>query len=135
MERKQWQNEKEGNSMTGVLPDPFISVLMIGTILLFIVGITTRGVKTYTKKLSGNSPKLVSSSPKYQRIRTPIPGVLRHEVFKRDGYKCVECGAKNNDTTLHIDHKTPIAQGGTDELDNLQTLCGKCNLAKSNRKW
>ncbi|MFH8119917.1 MAG: HNH endonuclease [Candidatus Aenigmatarchaeota archaeon] len=69
------------------------------------------------------------------RIREPIPKSLRQEVFKRDGYKCVECGATKETTTLHVDHIIPKSEGGTDELDNLQTLCEKCNLAKSNRKW
>lgn len=69
------------------------------------------------------------------RKRKSIPGVLRHEVFKRDGYRCVECGATNKETTLHIDHIIPFSNGGTDELNNLQTLCETCNLAKSNRHW
>ncbi len=67
--------------------------------------------------------------------RDPIESRLRHEVFKRDGYKCLECGKTKENTTLHVDHITPVSQGGTDELDNLQTLCQACNLAKSNRKW
>lgn len=70
-----------------------------------------------------------------KRKRKSIPGVLRHEVFKRDDYRCVECGATNKETTLHIDHIMPLSNGGTDELDNLQTLCETCNLAKSNRHW
>ncbi len=67
--------------------------------------------------------------------RDPIESRLRHEVFKRDGYKCLECGKTKENTTLHVDHITPVSQGGTDELDNLQTLCQACNLAKCNRKW
>ena len=69
---------------------------------------------------------------KTKRKRTNIPRGLRHEVFKRDGYKCVECGASKEDgATLHVDHKIPVSKGGTDELDNLQTLCSDCNLNKS----
>ena len=67
--------------------------------------------------------------------RNPIDSKLRHEVFKRDNYKCVECGATNKDSILHVDHKTPVSQGGSDELENLRTLCDKCNLSKSNKKW
>ena len=67
--------------------------------------------------------------------RKPIPGVLRHEVFKRDGYMCVECGATKQDGRLHVDHIIPVSQGGSNELSNLQTLCEDCNLAKSNRAW
>ncbi len=67
--------------------------------------------------------------------RNPIDSRLRHEVFKRDGYKCVECGKPKAETNLHCDHILPVSQGGTDEMDNLQTLCEPCNLAKSNKKW
>lgn len=41
----------------------------------------------------------------------------------------------NNEKVLHADHIIPVSQGGTDEMDNLQTLCEKCNLAKSNKCW
>ena len=69
---------------------------------------------------------------KPKRKRTRIPRGMRHEVFKRDNYTCVECGARKEDgATLHIDHKIPVSKGGTDELDNLQTLCSDCNLNKS----
>ena len=68
----------------------------------------------------------------YKRKRSHIPRGMRHEVFKRDNYTCVECGAKKEDgATLHIDHIIPVSKGGTDELDNLQTLCSDCNLNKS----
>ena len=68
-----------------------------------------------------------------KRKRTHIPKGIRHEVFKRDNYTCVECGAKKDDgATLHIDHKIPVSKGGTDEMDNLQTLCKDCNLNKNN---
>ena len=70
------------------------------------------------------------SKPK--RRRTHIPRGMRHEVFKRDNYTCCECGARKSDgATLHIDHKIPVSKGGSDELDNLQTLCSDCNLNKS----
>ena len=36
---------------------------------------------------------------------------------------------------LHCDHIISVAQGGTDEMDNLQTLCDDCNLAKSDKCW
>ena len=76
---------------------------------------------------------LVQNKPtKRQRRRTGVPRGLRKEVFKRDNYTCVECGARKSDgATLHVDHKIPVSKGGTDELDNLQTLCSDCNLNKS----
>lgn len=74
-------------------------------------------------------------SKKPRNARRPLDTKLRHEVFKRDGYRCLECGLTNNKTTLHADHIIPVAQGGTDEISNLQTLCEACNLAKSDKCW
>lgn len=67
--------------------------------------------------------------------RKPIPGHLRHKVFQRDGYRCVECGATNKETTLEIDHIIPVSKGGTNDMSNLQTLCKACNRAKSATIW
>ena len=76
-----------------------------------------------------------TESPDKKHNRSIIPSSLRHEVFKRDNYRCIECGATNKDTRLHIDHIIPVSTGGTDELSNLQTLCNDCNLSKSDRNW
>lgn len=83
------------------------------------------------KKLDGVEPK---NKGKIKQ-RDPIPSALRHEVFKRDGYKCKECGKTNKETTLHADHIIPVSKGGTDELDNFQTLCEECNTAKKDKIW
>lgn len=67
--------------------------------------------------------------------RDHIPAKLRHEVFKRDNYRCRECGATNKETTLEIDYIVPVSKGGTNHISNLQTLCKKCNRAKYTRTW
>lgn len=57
---------------------------------------------------------------------------LRYQILKRDNFSCVKCGAspaKNPEIILHIDH---IIAGGEADISNLQTLCEKCNLGKSN---
>ena len=59
--------------------------------------------------------------------RKPIPKAVREAVFKRDNYCCVKCGSTKN---LEVDHKVSLANGGTNELDNLQTLCQDCNRRK-----
>lgn len=80
----------------------------------------------------GNSKLGKSKKPSK---RNPIESRLRHEVFKRDGYKCKECGKGKEQSVLHADHIVPVSQGGSDELSNLQTLCAECNLAKSNKAF
>ena len=63
-----------------------------------------------------------------------IPDKLRYQVLKRDNFKCCACGAspaKDSSVELHIDHIIPWSKGGETTLENLQTLCSKCNLGKS----
>lgn len=55
----------------------------------------------------------------------------RFEVFKRDGFKCQYCGAHPPDAILHVDHIEAVANGGTNDMDNLITACASCNMGKS----
>ena len=60
---------------------------------------------------------------------------LRFIVMQRDNFKCCMCGAspaKDPSVDLQIDHILPWSKGGETTIDNLQTLCSKCNLGKSN---
>ena len=59
--------------------------------------------------------------------REHIPKAIREAVFKRDNYCCVKCGSTKN---LEVDHKVPLANGGTNEMANLQTHCQDCNRRK-----
>lgn len=58
----------------------------------------------------------------------------RFKVLQRDNFKCCLCGAspaKDSSVELHIDHIRPWSKGGETVIENLQTLCSKCNLGKS----
>ena len=72
------------------------------------------------------------TSKKASRSRT-ISDKLRYQVLKRDNFKCCACGAspvKDSSVELHVDHIIPWSKGGEAVIDNLQTLCSKCNLGK-----
>lgn len=59
---------------------------------------------------------------------------MRFKVFLRDNFKCCICGASpatDPDVVLHVDHIKPWSKGGETVMENLQTLCSKCNLGKS----
>jgi hypothetical protein len=59
---------------------------------------------------------------------------LRFLVMRRDNFKCKYCGlspATDPSIELHIDHVIAWAKGGQTILENLQTLCTRCNLGKS----
>ncbi len=63
---------------------------------------------------------------------------LRYKVLNRDKFKCIRCGtspATDQTCKLHIDHIIPFSKGGKTILENLQTLCEKCNLGKGNRHF
>lgn len=68
-----------------------------------------------------------------QQVRV-MPSI-RWQVFQRDGFRCVHCGREpeRDNVVLHLDHVVPRSRGGSDQMDNLQTLCHLCNLGKSNR--
>jgi hypothetical protein len=60
-----------------------------------------------------------------------IPSSVKQAVWKRDGGKCVECGAA---TELHFDHVIPYSKGGTSLIaENIQLLCARHNLGKHDR--
>lgn len=63
----------------------------------------------------------------WERLRR----TLRPLILERDESRCRYCG--RTDGPLHIDHITPIARGGSNELANLQVLCAPCNRAKGAR--
>ena len=79
------------------------------------------------KSLGGNKGSV-------QRTTRSISDKLRYRVLKRDNFKCCACGAspaKDPAVELHIDHVIPWSKGGETKLENLQTLCSKCNIGKS----
>jgi hypothetical protein len=62
--------------------------------------------------------------------RRVIPTAVKLEVWKRDGGKCVICGAIDE---LHFDHDLPFSLGGTSiTAANVQLLCARHNLEKKN---
>lgn len=62
--------------------------------------------------------------------RPPITKEVADTVWNRDCGKCVYCGSIEN---LHFDHIIPFSKGGDTSVENLQLLCSKCNLSKSNK--
>jgi hypothetical protein len=66
--------------------------------------------------------------------RVPLGKKLRFEVFKRDGFTCVYCGGQPPKVVLHCDHVVAVANGGTNDIDNLVTACDACNLGKGARE-
>ncbi|MEV1168142.1 HNH endonuclease signature motif containing protein [Nonomuraea sp. NPDC049784] len=71
--------------------------------------------------------------------RVRIPKWVKRAVFFREHGKCAICG-KDLSGLLdalpqeQFDHVVPLADGGLNDVTNIQLLCQKCNNAKSDKE-
>ena len=57
----------------------------------------------------------------------------KNKILERDGYRCVVCGkGKADGVELQIDHIIPREKGGSNDIENGETLCAKHNFIKKN---
>jgi hypothetical protein len=86
-------------------------------------------------KYKKNDPEFIRLITKKTSKSRTINQKTRLKIFKRDNYTCTICGkspATCIGVTLHIDHIKPFSKGGNNNLENLRTLCDKCNIARGN---
>lgn len=55
---------------------------------------------------------------------------VKNIVWDRCQGKCVQC---NSEQYLEFDHIIPFSKGGSNSENNIQILCRRCNLAKSDK--
>lgn len=60
--------------------------------------------------------------------------MTREEIFARDEYRCVYCGAIHAVEELSVDHVQPRSRGGDRSGGNLVTACRACNVRKGRRR-
>lgn len=81
-----------------------------------------------------STKKLGVESSSRRKTKRNINWRLRFVVMRRDNFKCKCCGrspATDPTIVLHVDHKTAWSRGGETVFENLETLCSKCNIGKS----
>ena len=66
-----------------------------------------------------------------QTERAHFSKEFRTEIFEAQGGKCQMCKETLKKSCFHIDHIQALANGGTNEIDNLQILCKPCHFVKS----
>lgn len=72
-------------------------------------------------------PRVLSGKPRRKAV---IPIELRWAVWERDDFTCRTCGRR---TRLSVDHIVPESAGGPTTMNNLQTLCKRCNCRKGTK--
>lgn len=74
-------------------------------------------------KIRGNTTKRGYGAP-WRKIRV--------RILKRDNYLCQPCKrAGKLSPANEVDHVINKERGGTDDDDNLQSICGDCHKAKT----
>ena len=90
-----------------------------------------------SKKWTEDNPEKVSQAKannrrKRRAARHASLGSFTAEEFKAlcEGYgnRCLACG--DAEAALEADHVVPLTKGGSDDISNIQPLCGSCNRKK-----
>lgn len=63
--------------------------------------------------------------------RKKLAPSLRKVVYAKDEGRCYLCGEKVAEDAFEIEHKIPVAKGGTNNLSNLYVACHICNTMKN----
>jgi len=72
----------------------------------------------------------------YLYIPQGVDNSMAWKVLARAGFKCEQCGREYSESNLtrrrnlHIEHRKPLSEGGSNALSNLQALCVPCHKKK-----
>lgn len=75
-------------------------------------------------------PVLIAQPGRIERKRGSAGVKDRNEIRERDQHCCRICGRLGT----VVDHIVPLADGGSDDPDNKQTLCTPCHDEKTARE-
>ncbi len=71
-----------------------------------------------------------NQQPHRKAHRTSKHARLRARVFRRDGYRCLDCGTGED---LTLDYLVPLQDGGAMDEANAETRCRSCNSRHGRR--
>jgi 5-methylcytosine-specific restriction protein A len=69
-----------------------------------------------------------------RRLRGRALQARNARIALRDMYTCRACGRVTDKREGEVDHRTPLALGGSDHVSNLQWLCIECHRQKTQRE-
>lgn len=73
--------------------------------------------------------RIYSHNRRFKQKSGALSKDIASRLYKAQKGKCACCGKPLGDD-YHLDHKMPLALGGTNTDDNIQLLCPTCNLSK-----
>lgn len=108
-------------------PGPLAERLLdeLEAVLILKAGVRREAVRDHLDQVAPRST--MSRKPFVDR-----ENVVRR-LAERDGWDCRYCRTGLTNDWLHIDHVTPVAQGGTNDDANLALSCPPCNMSKGAR--
>lgn len=80
--------------------------------------------KKFTPNAKSNGKKRVQTAKQKKNLYTENWDDIRKQVYRRDGYRCVMCGAKGKLAAHHI---VPVKISKNNSLSNLVSVCNKCH--------
>jgi len=94
----------------------------------------TKEQKQWRKKLSNFWSRLSTKNKKTNTNHTTPPDKekLYKKATKSLGYGCRYCKDTLGIDNISIDHAVASVRGGTNDLDNLDFICKRCNTRKGN---
>jgi hypothetical protein len=84
-------------------------------------------IKSHLETALGATVNISETAPAKDRDRRAIPEGVRHEVWRRDEGRCVDCGSHER---LEFDHIIPLSKGGSSTARNIELRCEACNRRK-----
>jgi 5-methylcytosine-specific restriction endonuclease McrA len=94
-------------------------------------------MRAYTAKHTRENPEMMGKRIEKRRAqggRTTFPEETRVVLWNRNRGICLLCNKPISDfASAHVDHMTPVAKGGTNNLDNLCLAHVQCNKEKHNK--
>ena len=128
------EDHEPGNRFAGVLAVILLAIWTGAKALMLALSIGGRGLVIATDGLLSVSLAWQGVRPRPVPRRS-FPKGTREALYRLQSSRCVYCGRRLSlaPAMSHIDHITPLNQGGSHEMHNWQLLCPGCNTRKGDR--
>lgn len=99
---------------------------------------TRKAVKKAPSKLRGyfafdldTNTRAIATQSAIKPHRAKFGKTTRQSIYHNSNCRCQICGKLITYEEFTVDHIIPLAKGGTNDMDNLQSSCLRCNKIKA----